>query len=91
MGEIRKNTKVAGTRERTFEYYTLGEAVRMLLCDVQRYRFASGDRCKCEDPWPRTYYCVYGDCEIVRCERCHRIINWKGSKCRFPYQKGENP
>ena len=91
MGEIRKNTKVAGTRERTYQYPTLGEAVRMLLCDVKRYKFLAGERCKCEDPLPRTYRCVYGDCEIVRCGRCNRIIVWRGGKYRFPYQKGENP
>ena len=91
MSEAGRNIKVASARKRTFMHLTLGKAIRILLCDVKRYRFFAGERCECEDPHPRTYYCVYGECEIVRCERCKRVISWKGIKCYFPYQKGGYP
>lgn len=73
---------------RTYLYPTLGEAIRALLCDAQRYRFFAGDRCKCDDPQPRTYYCAYGDCEIIRCEGCRKIIRWGWGRCYFPHQGG---
>ena len=41
MSEREREAK-AGTRERTYQYYTLGEAVRMLLCDVKRSARARG-------------------------------------------------
>ena len=66
----------------------LGTAIRILLCGVEYHRYVSGLRkCSCDDPLPRTYRCVYGDCEIIRCGHCNRVINWRRGECHFPYQQ----
>jgi hypothetical protein len=61
---------------------TLAGQLVTLLCDVALHR---EKRCKCEDPWPMKYGCVYGSCEIYRCNNCHKVIRVFAGRCYYPY------
>jgi len=50
---------------------TLGHAIRDAMCGLIR----GEESCKCSDPQPITYYCIYGDCITYRCRNCHRVIS----------------
>ena len=60
----------------------LKELLVVLMCDIMGYRTK---RCNCDDPNPRVYRCVYGNCEIIRCDNCHNTIRVFASKCFYPY------
>ena len=62
----------------------LGEAVLALLCPfaLQPPRVK---HCECEDPLPQRIGCAYGECEIIRCRHCGRVISFFKGRCRYPY------
>ena len=68
--------------------WSLAERIRDLLCPIATIdRAVLEPRCKCADPWPIRYGCAYGDCEIVRCNRCHKIMYYSRRECNFPYSR----
>ena len=62
---------------------TLGRVIRDVLCDLIR----GEESCKCSDPQPISYYCIYGSCITHRCRNCHRIISYTLGRCYFPYTR----
>jgi hypothetical protein len=62
---------------------TLGYAIRDVLCLYNPKEKV----CNCNDPWPVTYYCAYGDCVIYRCRNCGGIISRTPGRCDFPYSR----
>jgi hypothetical protein len=69
----------------------LGEAIRLMLCDVAQVFEPSlpARLCDCEEPQLQEYGCAYGSCRYLRCVKCGRIyrVLYYDRKCGFPYSK----
>jgi len=62
----------------------LKDAVLALLCPFTPRSSLKIQYCECEDPQPVRYGCGYGECEILRCQRCGRVVTYKWGSCYYP-------
>jgi hypothetical protein len=62
----------------------LADVIKAKLCPIVPEKV---EYCRCSESTPIRYGCVYGDCEIYYCSRCHRIISYVRRRCYFPYSR----
>jgi len=65
----------------------LKSAILALLCPFAPHSLLKLDYCKCGDQQPYLAGCAYGDCEILRCRACGRVVTYKLGRCYYPYSR----